>query len=58
MTAQINPLSIVFLLQATLLAGALTFRWIKVKNLRYSQLEGREELFERGSLLPLKQKQL
>ena len=22
--------------------------WIKVKNRRYSQLEGREELFERG----------
>ena len=22
--------------------------WIKVKNSRYSQLEGREELFERG----------
>jgi ATP-dependent DNA ligase len=21
--------------------------WVKVKNLRYSQLEGREELFER-----------
>jgi hypothetical protein len=24
--------------------------WIKVKNPRYSQLEGREELFERGNL--------
>ena len=22
--------------------------WIKVKNSRYSQLEGRDELFERG----------
>jgi len=22
--------------------------WIKIKNSRYSQLEGREELFERG----------